>query len=76
MVDELTFMQNIGRGKAAKVVNIVAKWLNLCLSTVFQMIFTPSWSSCHKCVGCRKALEDSIWWHGNNTLATWDLGRH
>ena len=27
-------MQNKGRGKAAKVVNFVAKWLNLCLSTV------------------------------------------
>ena len=27
-------MQNKGHGKAAKVVNFVAKWLNLCLSTV------------------------------------------
>ena len=27
-------MQNKGRGKAAKVVNFVTKWLNLCLSTV------------------------------------------
>ena len=30
-------MQNKGRGKAAKVVNFVAKWLNLCLSTVFNV---------------------------------------
>ena len=29
-------MQNRGRGKAAGVVNFVAKWLNLCLSTVLQ----------------------------------------
>ena len=28
------YMQNKGRGKAPKVVNFVAKWLNLCLSTV------------------------------------------
>ena len=28
------YMQNKGHGKAAKVVNFVAKWLNLCLSTV------------------------------------------
>ena len=28
------YMQNKGRGKTAKVVNFVAKWLNLCLSTV------------------------------------------
>ena len=27
-------MQNKGRGKTAKVVNFVAKWLNFCLSTV------------------------------------------
>ena len=31
------YMQYKGREKAAKVVNFVAKWLNLCLSTV------PSW---------------------------------
>ena len=30
------FMQNKGRGKAAKVVNFVAKWLNLCLSMVLR----------------------------------------
>ena len=30
------YMQNKGRGKAAKVVNFVAKWLNLCLSTVID----------------------------------------
>ena len=30
-------MQNKGRGKAAKVVNFVAKWLNLCLSTVLYL---------------------------------------
>ena len=28
------YMQNKGRGKAAKVVNFVTKWLNLCLFTV------------------------------------------
>ena len=28
------YMQNKGLGKAAKVVNVLAKWLNLCLSTV------------------------------------------
>ena len=36
------YMQYKGRGKAAKVVNFVTKWLNLCLSTVpgrdFQML--------------------------------------
>ena len=31
-------MQNKGRGKAAKVVNFVAKWLNLCLSTVIGTV--------------------------------------
>ena len=30
------YMQNKGRGKAAKVVNFVAKWLNLCLSMVLR----------------------------------------
>ena len=30
----MLYMQNKGRGKAAKVVNFVTKWLNLCLSTV------------------------------------------
>ena len=29
------YMQHKGREKAAKVVEFVAKWLNLCLSTVF-----------------------------------------
>ena len=33
-------MQNKGCGKAAKVVNFVAKWLNLCLSTVFSEVFS------------------------------------
>ena len=32
------YMQNKGRGKAAKVVNFVAKWLNLCLTTVHVTI--------------------------------------
>ena len=31
-------MPNKGRGKAAKVVNFVAKWLNLCLSTVHTQL--------------------------------------
>ena len=30
------YMQYKGREKAAKVVEFVAKWLNLCLSTVFE----------------------------------------
>ena len=34
------YMQNKGRGKAAKVVNFVAKWLNLCLSTVLYFYLT------------------------------------
>ena len=29
------YLQNKGHGKAAKVVNFVTKWLNLCLSTVY-----------------------------------------
>ena len=33
------FMQYKGREKAAKVVEFVAKWLNLCLSKVYQQIF-------------------------------------
>ena len=32
----MLYLQNKGRGKAAKVVNFVAKWLNLCLSTVVK----------------------------------------
>ena len=32
------YLQNKGRGKAAKVVNFVAKWLNLWLSTVQDCI--------------------------------------
>ena len=31
------FMQYKGREKAAKVVGFVAKWLNLCLSTVCEI---------------------------------------
>ena len=34
------YMQNKGRGKAAKVVNFVTKWLNLCLSTVMSEILS------------------------------------
>ena len=30
------YMQHKGRGKAAKVVNFVAKWLNLCPTTVLR----------------------------------------
>ena len=33
------YMQNKGRRKGAKVVNFVAKWLNLCLSTVGRQYF-------------------------------------
>ena len=32
----LFYMQHKGREKAAKVVEFVAKWLNLCPSTVFK----------------------------------------
>ena len=45
------YLQNKGRGKAAKVVNFVAKWLNLCLSTVriinYQsQIFSQGFQNC------------------------------
>ena len=36
----MVYMQYKGRDKAAKVVEFVAKWLNLCLSTVAHCIST------------------------------------
>ena len=54
-----------GRGKAAKVVNFLAKWLNLCLSTVnhnFNFVsICVVWNSRSLIFPCNKQKREIVW---------------
>ena len=61
------YMQYKGREKAAKVVEFVAKWLNLCLSTVcfIVVLIYECFDLCfiEVAIVCNKAKKSQLkWW--------------